>query len=394
MSYTTTTVEHLPSKEEITTRVSRLRLVGDHEPEVHNNGEEQRPVREDIGLTTKTVADALMLSKGPKYPAYLPVWDKTKFPDWEEVPYVDPGSRATSDKRNLFLPGSTHRQITPAIGEEIEGVQLSQLDSKGLDDLALLAAERGLLVFRKQDFKDIGPEKQLEIVRHFGRLHIHPVTHHLGSVSLTLVNQMHVVYRDPKDSTISRYVKPNEVQKISSVSWHADHVAEIQPPGITFFFALEAPPAGGDTIFASATEAYNRLSDEFKKRLEGLLVVHTNKDMLAHSEASGGPVRFSPKETLHPLVRTHPVTGEKILAIHGGHATRIYGYKQEESDYLFNFLLDVLAKGHDFQTRVHYEEGTVAVWDNRTVIHSALYDFKGDERRHVVRIAAMADKPK
>ncbi|WWD06209.1 hypothetical protein V865_004295 [Kwoniella europaea PYCC6329] len=368
MSYTTTTVERLPSKEEITNRVSRLRLVGDHEDKVDTQ-ETARP--------------------GPKYPQYLPVWDKTKFPDWEEVPYTDPGSRATKDKKNLFLHGSTHRQITPAIGEEIEGVQLSQLTPEGLDDLALLAAERGLLVFRKQDFKDIGPEKQLEIVRHFGRLHIHPTMGHPEGYP-----EMHVVYRDPKDSTISRYVKPNEVQKISSVSWHADHVAEIQPPGITFFFALEAPPAGGDTIFASATEAYNRLSEEFKKRLEGLQVVHTNKDMLAHSEASGGPVRFSPKETLHPLVRTHPVTGEKILAIHGGHATRIYGYKQEESDYLFNFLLDVLAKGHDFQTRVHYEEGTVAVWDNRTVIHSALYDFKGDERRHVVRIAAMADKPK
>ncbi|OCF70946.1 hypothetical protein I204_08381 [Kwoniella mangroviensis CBS 8886] len=368
MSYTTTTVEHLPSKEEIINRVSRLRLVGDHEDKVDTQ-ETARP--------------------GPKYPQYLPVWDKTKFPDWEEVPYTDPGSRATKDKRNLFSHGSTHRQITPAIGEEIEGVQLSQLTPEGLDDLALLAAERGLLVFRKQDFKDIGPEKQLEIVRHFGRLHIHPVSNHVWVMPLSTLyelNHLKTLHR--------RYVKPNEVQKISSVSWHADHVAEIQPPGITFFFALEAPPAGGDTIFASATEAYNRLSDEFKKRLEGLLVVHTNKDMLAHSEASGGPVRFSPKETLHPLVRTHPVTGEKILAIHGGHATRIYGYKQEESDYLFNFLLDVLAKGHDFQTRVHYEEGTVAVWDNRTVIHSALYDFKGDERRHVVRIAAMADKPK
>nr|XP_019014144.1 uncharacterized protein I206_00226 [Kwoniella pini CBS 10737]OCF52925.1 hypothetical protein I206_00226 [Kwoniella pini CBS 10737] len=339
MSYTTTTVEQLPSKEEIINRVSRLRLVGDQEDKAEIEQQETKRI-------------------GPKYPAYLPVWDKTKFPDWEEIPHIDPGSRATKEKKNLFVSGSTHREITPAIGEEIEGVQLSQLTPEGLDDLALLAAERGLLVFRKQDFKDIGPEKQLEIVRHFGRLHIHPTMGHPEGYP-----EMHVVYRDPKDSTISRYVKSNEVQKISSVQWHADHVAEIQPPGITFFFALEAPPSGGDTIFASATEAYNRLSDEFKKRLEGLSVVHTNKGMLEHSEASGGPVRFTPRETLHPLVRTHPVTGEKILAIHGGHATRIYGYKQEESDYLFNFLLDVLAKGHDFQTRVHYQEGTVAVWD-------------------------------
>ncbi|ODN86314.1 hypothetical protein L198_07332 [Cryptococcus wingfieldii CBS 7118] len=146
-------------------------------------------------------------------------------------------------------------------------------------------------------------------------------------------------------------------------------------------------------FFASATEAHDRLSDEFKKRLEGLLVLHSNKDMIDHSAAMGGPARFTPLETLHPLIRTHPVTGKKILAIHAGHAQRIYGYKQEESDYLFNFLVDVLARSQDLQTRVHYEEGTVAVWDNRTVLHSATYDFKGDERRHVVRIAAMAEKP-
>ncbi|ODO08987.1 hypothetical protein I350_02580 [Cryptococcus amylolentus CBS 6273] len=365
MSYTTTTVEHLPSQADISSKLSLLRLRGSTD-EQEGKPEENK-------------------SKA-KYPHYLPVWDKTKFPDWTEVPYTDPGSRATADKRNLFVPGSTHKAITPSLGEEVDGVQLSQLTKEGLDDLALLAAERGLVVFRNQDFKDIGPDKQLDIVRHFGRLHIHP-GHPEG------YPEMHVVYRDPNDSTISRYTKPNQVGRISSVQWHADHVAEIQPPGITFFFALETPPAGGDTIFASATEAYDRLSDEFKKRLEGLLVVHSNKDMIDHSAAMGGPARFTPLETLHPLIRTHPVTGKKILAIHAGHAQRIYGYKQEESDYLFNFLVDVLAKSQDLQTRVHYKEGTVAVWDNRTVLHSATYDFKGDERRHVVRIAAMAEKP-
>ncbi|TYJ51991.1 hypothetical protein B9479_007417 [Cryptococcus floricola] len=385
MSYATTNVEHLPSQTDISSKLSLLRLRGSTD--------------EQEGKQEKKKSKA-------KYPHYLPVWDKTKFPDWTEVPYTDPGSRATADKRHLFTPGSTHKAITPSLGEEVDGVQLSQLTKEGLDDLALLAAERGLVVFRNQDFKvsnapssydslvdirklkDIGPDKQLDIVRHFGRLHIHPTMGHPEGYP-----EMHVVYRDPNDSTISRYTKPNQVGRISSVQWHADHVAEIQPPGITFFFALEAPPAGGDTIFASATEAYDRLSDEFKKRLEGLLVVHSNKDMIDHSAAMGGPARFFPLETLHPLIRTHPVTGKKILSIHAGHAQRIYGYKQEESDYLFNFLVDVLAKSQDLQTRVHYEEGTVAVWDNRTVLHSATYDFKGDERRHIVRIAAMAEKP-
>jgi len=325
-----------------------------------------------------------------KYPQYLPVWDPTVYPDWKEIPFTDPGSRGTTDKRHLLLPGSTHRQINPALGEEISGVQLSQLSKEGLDDLALLAAERGLLIFRDQDFKDIGPDKQLDIVRHFGRLHIHPTMGHPAGYP-----EMHVVYRDPKDSTIARYTKPNQVPKLTSTAFHIDHTAEVQPPGVTFFFALETPPSGGDTLFVSLTEAYLRLSDEFKKRLEGLQVVHDNADMLEHSQSLGGPARFTPRKgVLHPLIRTHPVTGEKILFIQKGHARRIYGYKQEESDYLFDFLNDVLAKSGDMQARAKYEPGTVVVWDNRVVAHTASYDFKGDERRHVIRIAAMADVPK
>ncbi|KAL7425287.1 hypothetical protein Q5752_000975 [Cryptotrichosporon argae] len=368
MSYSITETETIAKAADVAERVARLRLVGD-----------------------TAIGDAAN-GTGPLYPAYLPVWDPTKFPDWEEVPFVDAGSRGTADKRHLLAPGlgARVRPITPGLGAEIHGVQLSQLGTAALDDLALLAAERGVLIFRDQDFKDIGPDAQLDVVRHFGRLHIHPTMGHPPGYP-----EMHVVYRDPTDSTIARYVKPNEVPRVSSVGWHQDHPAEIQPPGITFFFALEAPDAGGDTLFVSLTEAYQRLSEEFRKRLEGLQVVHDNSDMLEHSGALGGPVRFSPRrQVLHPLIRTHPVTGAKILSISGGHARRIYGYKQEESDYLFGFLNDILRASGDLQLRARYEPGTVVVWDNRVVAHTATYDFKGDERRHVVRVAAMADVPK
>ncbi|RXK36035.1 hypothetical protein M231_06683 [Tremella mesenterica] len=355
-----------------------------------NASSDPAEVAKRVASLTLVGGDSPNAEDGPKYPAYLPVWEKSKFPDWEEVPFVDRGHFGTPDKRHLFGPGSTHRPMTPAIGEEIRGVQLSQLTKEGLDDLALLAAERGLLIFRDQDFKDIGPDRQLEVVRHFGRLHVHPVMGHPPGYP-----EMHVVYRDGKDATIKRYIKPNQVPKVSSVSWHMDHTAEIQPPGVTFFFALETPEAGGDTLFVSLTEAYNRLSDEFKKRLEGLQLVHSNAGMLEQSASLDGPVRFSPLTTKHPLIRTHPVTGEKSIQVQQqGHMVRVDGYKQEESEYLLKFLGDVLVKGGDFQTRAKYEPGTVAVWDNRVVLHTATYDFKGDERRHVVRIAAMAEVPK
>nr|XP_031857954.1 uncharacterized protein CI109_006666 [Kwoniella shandongensis]KAA5525026.1 hypothetical protein CI109_006666 [Kwoniella shandongensis] len=329
----------------------------------------------------------------PAYPQYLPVIEHQTFPDWEEVPFVDAGTRGTPDKRHLFVSGSTHRQITPRLGEEIRGVQISQLSKEGLDDLALLAAERGVLVFRDQDFKDIGAERQLETVRHYGRLHIHPTMPTPAGLP-----EMHVVYKDPAATgPRASAIKPAEAESISSVVWHADHTAEIQPPGITFFYALELPKSGGDTLFVSATEAYNLLSDEYKKRLEGLKIVHDNTGMIEYARSQGKPARFNPSKQLHPLVRTHPATGAKILAAIGagegnGMPRRIHGYKQQESESVLRFLNDVLQRSGDIQARVSYEPGTVVVWDNRVVGHTPVHDF-GDERRHMIRICAMAEKP-
>nr|XP_018266038.1 uncharacterized protein I303_00007 [Kwoniella dejecticola CBS 10117]OBR88196.1 hypothetical protein I303_00007 [Kwoniella dejecticola CBS 10117] len=331
--------------------------------------------------------------KAPKYPQYLPTVDHTKFPDWEEVPFVDAGSRGTTDKRNLFLPGSKHKPITPRLGEEIDGVQISDLSKEGLDDLALLAAERGVLVFRNQNFKDVGVQKQLDTVRHFGRLHIHPVSGSFHPYPAG-IPEMHVVFKDPNSTAP---IKPEETQSVSSVVWHADHTAERQPPGVTFFVALEVPPSGGDTLFVSATEAYNILSDEYKKRLEGLKIVHDNTSMLEYAASKGLPARFSPSTQLHPLVRTHPATGKKFLAAIGagegnGQPRYIHGFKREESEATLRLLNDILQRSGDIQARASYEPGTVVVWDNRVVGHSGIQDFQGD-RRHFVRISAMAEVP-
>ncbi|ORY25434.1 hypothetical protein BCR39DRAFT_544078 [Naematelia encephala] len=328
-----------------------------------------------------------------KYPRYLPVWEKSQTaPALEEdKDYVDPGTRGTPDKRHLLIPGTTIKSLTPNFGSEIKGVQLSALTKEGLDDLALLTAERGVLVFRDQDFKNIPIEQQAETVRHFGRLHVHPTEAHPEGYP-----SFRVVYRDPGDNTVTknlRYGNPNKVDTVTSTLFHVDHSAEIQPPGITFFWALETPESGGDTIFSSQIAAYEALSDDFKKRLEGLEVVHDNSAQINNSKRAGGPVRFEPVIVNHPLVRTHPVTGKKSIYIHG-FSQRIVGWKKEESDYLLQFLHDVIVKSVDFQVRASYDDNTVVVWDNRISSHSAIVDWQTHERRHMIRCAAHADRPK
>jgi sulfonate dioxygenase len=111
---------------------------------------------------------------GPLYPDYLPHYDPL-----EKVEMVgpfdhkDPGLRADPSKANLFAKATKVTNLSPHCGTELVGVQLTDLTSEGLDELALFVAERGCVVFRDQSFTDSGFERQKEIASHFGPLHVH-----------------------------------------------------------------------------------------------------------------------------------------------------------------------------------------------------------------------------
>ncbi|KAJ7147577.1 hypothetical protein C8R43DRAFT_536895 [Mycena crocata] len=326
--------------------------------------------------------------KGPSYPFYYPYYDNDqKFPPTEIFEHTDPGSRADPAKPHLLTANTTTRDISPYLGTEITGVQISELSAEGLDELALLAAERKVLIFRDQDLKDIGPEKQVAIARHFGPIQKHPTSGNVKGYP-----EFHVVYRDADNDRFREYLGDDRANR---TSWHSDVSYEKQTPGTTFFFILDQPESGGggDTLFLSQVEAYNRLSPEFKKRLEGLRALHSAVAQADMSRKRGGPVRREPVETEHPVVRVHPVTGEKALYVNQGFTRRIVGYKAEESEYLLKFLFDHISKGADFQIRATYRPGTVAVWDNRLTAHSAIVDFDKVVRRHAVRLTPQAEVP-
>lgn len=146
-------------------------------------------------------------------------------------------------------------------------------------------------------------------------------------------------------------------------------------------------------MFANQAEAYRRLSPEFQKRLHGLKAVHSGHEQAASALARGSIVRREPVSNEHPIVRTHPVTGEKALYVNPQFTRRIVGFKKEESDYLLKFLYDHIALGADFQARVKWEAGTVIVWDNRVTSHSAILDWKDGSRRHLARLTPRAERP-
>jgi sulfonate dioxygenase len=200
---------------------------------------------------------------------------------------------------------------------------------------------------------------------------------------------VHLVHRSAADTTAHDYFQ----ERTNSITWHSDVTYEIQPPGTTILYLLDGPPAGGDTLFANMAVAYQRLSPEFRRRLHGLEAVHSAHEQAAAALARGSIVRRTPISNIHPLIRTHPATGEKALFVNPQFTRRIVGFKKEESDFLLDFLYKHIALGADFQARVKWEKGTVVVWDNRVTAHSAILDWQDGSRRHLARLTPQAERP-
>lgn len=321
------------------------------------------------------------------YPEFLPTWDQTQtFKPLSFHEHIDPGSRANPDLSSLFPEdsGVKLKEVTPKFGTEVNGVQLSQLSDDGKDELALFVAQRGVVIFRNQDFASKGPEFAVNYGKHFGKLHIHP-----SSGAPRGYPELHITYRRPEKSEFERVFK----NRTNNVGWHSDVSYELQPPATTFFAVLEGPESGGDTIFSNTEEAYNRLSPEFQKRLDGLHVLHTSKDQASNSVDQGGIERRKPVSHVHPLVRVHPVTGNKSIYLNRPFSRKIVELKDEESTYLMNFLYKHIEESHDLQLRANWEPNSVVIWDNRRTVHSAIIDWDTPVSRHSFRITPQGERP-
>ncbi|KAJ4363672.1 hypothetical protein N0V83_009968 [Neocucurbitaria cava] len=320
----------------------------------------------------------------PKYPHYLPVWNYgEKYLPWEPFTHTEHNKDADASFKDLLVEGTKIQHLTPTTGSEVIGVQLSKLSDAGKDQLALLVAQRKVVAFRDQDLADLSIQDALDLGGYFGRHHIHPASGNPEGYP-----EIHLVHRNGSSSEFESFL----ANRNSSVSWHSDVTHEEQPPGTTFLIILDTPDVGGDTAFVNHVEAYNRLSPAIKERLHGLTAVHTGFEQAEFSRSRGGVVRREPAKHSHPLVRTHPATGEKALFVNGGFTPTIDGLKKEESEYLLKFLLDHISRGIDYQARVRWAPKTVVVWDNRVTSHSAIVDWVTGERRHLARITPQAER--
>ncbi|KAI9306430.1 hypothetical protein BJ944DRAFT_263565 [Cunninghamella echinulata] len=310
------------------------------------------------------------------------VYPDTKYPPLEPFEHKDPGHLADPKKASLYDSATSIKDVTPHIGTEIKGIQLSQLTEQQKNDLALLAAERGVVFFRDQD---INKEQLIELGSYYGPLHIHN-----SSGQVPNHPELLSVFFDEKNQRIIKRLE----SKTAAEGIHSDITFEHQPAGLSILKIDVLPPVGGDTIWSSAYTAYDRLSKPLQQFLETLSATHYADQLIGVAKEFGHTIhREYPTDTVHPVIRTHPVTGWKGLFVQPGFTRSIVGLKKKESDTLLQLLYDHIASGYDFQVRFKWEEGSVAVWDNRSTFHAAIFDYFEQGRRFGYRVTPRAERP-
>ena len=274
------------------------------------------------------------------------------------------------------------RPWSSAIGAEVLGADLS----RPLDDRRIGEIRRAFLAYQVLFFRDqhLTPEQQLAFSRRFGALEPYP-------------------YADGVDGfpDLVDVVKLPEEVHVFGGGWHVDMSFRKTPPLGAALYALEVPPAGGDTLFANLYLAYETLSEGMKKLLGRLRGVHcSHLDRAGTPPMRGMKMRLDtrpPETRAHPLTRVHPESGRTSLFVSPDYCERIEGMTVSESTALLEYL-ERHASRHEFLCRFRWEPRSVALWDNRCTMHNALRDDLGARLggrgfRRVMRRATISSPP-
>ena len=259
------------------------------------------------------------------------------------------------DLRSHDLP----KRLSPAGGVRIAGVDLAQPLSPELKD-AIVAAflAHHIVVFPEQS---LTREQQFAFAANFGEVEVHGA--HRGESKRYGV--AHVM------SNLGADGNPTfRFSRAANYHWHTDKPYHPAPPMLTTLYAVELPPAGGDTEFANMALAYAALPEETKRRIAGLRVVFRPA-----FDASRPAVD-------HPLVRTHPDTGRKSLYI-GNHSSHILGLPEAEGAAFLGELLEQ-ATQRQFVYAQRWQLGDLIMWDNRCLLHRAVANYEADKYRRVM----------
>jgi taurine dioxygenase len=267
-------------------------------------------------------------------------------------------------------------QLTPSIGATISEISLNKdLNSETIEQIYSALIKHQVIFFRGQD---ISPETHLKLAESLGEIDPgHPVYPHVeGHQSIVLLK--------------------NDVNNRPDTNdWHKDLTFKSNPPFASILHGIKVPKVGGDTLWASMSAAYDELPNGWKEHLEGLEAIHDMGTFRNDFYKEGGidSVNSALKKVgsaVHKIIETHPISGLKYLNVNQSFTRNIINESQGPSDHILQFLYQHISKP-EFQVRFHWEDNSIAIWDNRITQHYAVCDYL-PELRHMQRVTVINDK--
>ncbi|KAH0563193.1 hypothetical protein GP486_002239 [Trichoglossum hirsutum] len=371
---------------------------------------------------------------------------------YENEKVVDMNCNGAMARQPLKLSGILNQfksfDSTPVIGTEFPDVSLADWITAPnsdalLRDLAITISRRGVVFFRKQS--DLTDSMQKELAHRLGQLtgkpksstlHIHPLTNFDCGKDKTV----HVISTSEKQNPAEDLFSNHNHRRGGNLgNWHSDISYEQVPSDYTVLRLTELPQTGGDTLWASGYEVYDRISPPYRKFLSSLTanfaqvrypMTAKTKNFQIYSDERGSPENVgSDLKAVHPVIRTNPVTGWRSVYAVGNHFQSINDLTQEESNQLHDWFLRLIAHNHDLQVRNRWQNpndvgmshfylfvqtfscgyfslvawmltngrlakmGYSAIWDNRSIYHAATFDFQGLGPRTGHRAVGIGERP-
>jgi taurine dioxygenase len=261
--------------------------------------------------------------------------------------------------------------LTPAIGAEIGNVDLGQVTDQEIIDIRAALLKHKVVFFREQT---LSQAQHIGLARGFGELEIHPAT----PSSQSNPEVLHIAH-GPESKGQENF-------------WHSDVTWREKPSLGSILKAVKVPAVGGDTLFANMVLAYELLPENMKEAITGRVAIHDIARVFAkrlNKSAEELRERYPPVE--HPIVRTHPETGESVLYVNTAFTSHIKDMDRDESAQLLRTLY-LTAANPEIQCRFRWEKGALAFWDNRASQHFASSDYFPQVRK-MERVTISGDRP-
>lgn len=260
--------------------------------------------------------------------------------------------------------------LTPHMGAEISGIDLrTPVPADTAEALRRALTDHLVIFFRDQP---IDFEAHKALARLFGDIHVAP-----ASAAWTV----------PGHPEVTRIHADAASKYVAGEDWHSDMTCDPEPPLGSALHMEVVPPSGGDTAFSNMFAAYEALSDRMKAHLDGLTATHDAARVFGAIAPAGTQFNVSS----HPVIRTHPVSGRKAIFVNKQFTARIDGVPKDESEALLAYLVAHVQKP-EFQCRFRWQPHSIAFWDNRSVQHSAIWDYF-PQTRSGYRVTVKGDRP-